>query len=666
MALSLTDFIREFFLPYRGEGKLVDPYGQICWVRLCCEAIAGAVKSVEGEVADPDTQKPVTAKNGGAWLNDLFDNPNPYQSREDFLEQLVVLKEADGCGYVVFQNGGKPIEAKATPDEMYVQPSSWLEPIADKQGRLLHYKYKPGGEDTGARLEPHQVLRFADTNPRNIWKPMPKYETLRLSLETELSAALYNKKTFENGGSFKNIFTTDEPIDEAQLKAFKRAWMDEHAGAENANKPAFLANGLKLTATANSHADMEYLDGRKWTRQEILSMYRVPPIMVGIYEDANRASAKEQKVIFWENVGLPWIRSITGAFWKRFNVWYRFKIEDIADLQRDKKEQVELVTGLSNMGVPMADALPWAGIDVLQRPWYKRSFIAAGRIDPEAPPPAPMTLALPRAHNAETKIERAERLHEQLILRVFMPGERRLLSFFRKDWLDGIEADVLANLARLTGGKGHRSPRRRLSVHARDIEDIDSVLFDIDEWNAFLAKQTPGHYKFIASLALESVSDEIGPISFGVQDPRWVQFLEKKIIKVKTINQTLHGELRSELLEAMNANETVDQIQARIQERFGLARERARTIARTETAQTTSGTRHTAFEAEGVSKHSWSTSGDEKVRQTHVHLGTLAPVEIGHNYAIDIGKGGTLRHPSDMGGPREEIINCRCVSLAED
>jgi len=60
--------------------------------------------------------------------------------------------------------------------------------------------------------------------------------------------------------------------------------------------------------------------------------------------------------------------------------------------------------------------------------------------------------------------------------------------------------------------------------------------------------------------------------------------------------------------------------------------------------------------AEGVRKE-WLTSGDERVRESHVHFGNLGPREMNYYYANN------LLYPCDPNGDAEEIINCRCVIL---
>lgn len=92
-----------------------------------------------------------------------------------------------------------------------------------------------------------------------------------------------------------------------------------------------------------------------------------------------------------------------------------------------------------------------------------------------------------------------------------------------------------------------------------------------------------------------------------------------------------------------------------------LSRWRANVIARTET--------HTAAQAAGYEaeaslgldlRKQWVASFDERTRESHAQANGQT---VGHSDFYDVG-GSPALYPGDMSLPPEEVINCRCVSVA--
>lgn len=199
------------------------------------------------------------------------------------------------------------------------------------------------------------------------------------------------------------------------------------------------------------------------------------------------------------------------------------------------------------------------------------------------------------------------------------------------------------------------------------LADVEKVLIGLAEQDKRLSTSMRSAYEQMADTVTDFTKDELGGIFiFDLDDEKAIRFLNSRQTKVKDRNKTLRKRLSDSLSEGISAGESIDDLRKRINGVFNRAISpgRATGIARTEAAQTMSGIRELIFEAEGVSKHDWTTAGDEHVRKDHETLGAVGPQPIGHNYMTDLGKPGTLRYPSDPNGPRDQIINCRCVAVA--
>jgi SPP1 gp7 family putative phage head morphogenesis protein len=105
---------------------------------------------------------------------------------------------------------------------------------------------------------------------------------------------------------------------------------------------------------------------------------------------------------------------------------------------------------------------------------------------------------------------------------------------------------------------------------------------------------------------------------------------------------------------------------AEIRERFGVTESRAKMIARDQVAKLNSDITQSRNQALGLDTYIWSTSGDERVRDTHTAMnGKLCKWDDPTVYSDDDGQ--TWKPRSAIGGVEEhpgKDYQCRCVSMS--
>ena len=111
------------------------------------------------------------------------------------------------------------------------------------------------------------------------------------------------------------------------------------------------------------------------------------------------------------------------------------------------------------------------------------------------------------------------------------------------------------------------------------------------------------------------------------------------------------------LREGWENGETLRDLKERIKDVMEFVSEkRAVTIARTETATFRNGARWEFMQAQGVQRVQWLSARDVRVRDTHADIDGDV-VDLGEQFRNG------LRFPCEVGGPPEEVINCRCTLL---
>jgi len=66
-----------------------------------------------------------------------------------------------------------------------------------------------------------------------------------------------------------------------------------------------MGKGMSYKPTSSTHKDMDFPTLRRYSKEEILGAYGVPPIVAGDYRDANRASSDIMYRLYYENGILP-------------------------------------------------------------------------------------------------------------------------------------------------------------------------------------------------------------------------------------------------------------------------------------------------------------------------------------------------------------------------
>ena len=89
------------------------------------------------------------------------------------------------------------------------------------------------------------------------------------------------------------------------MKQLRAQWDNVYSGTANAGKLMILGGGLEYTQVSLSGKDAMFYELAKLSREEILAIFGVPPVRVGILEYASYANATQQMRAYYENTILP-------------------------------------------------------------------------------------------------------------------------------------------------------------------------------------------------------------------------------------------------------------------------------------------------------------------------------------------------------------------------
>jgi HK97 family phage portal protein len=269
-------------------------YQQSPWVYLAVSRIAEAAALVPLRVYRRAGERQIEIDQHP--LNTLLDAPNPTLTRFELFEQTIGMVELTGNAYwfLVGDGRGLPVEIwPLRPDRVTIVP----DPVHHVRG----YVYEIDGQRIP--LEAVEVVHFKRWHPGSDYYGLSPMEAARTAIVSDRAMAEWNRNTFgKDNGVPAGIVNIKEFVTDADFERIKREWRASYGGPQR--RTAFLRGGsVEWKHIGLSHTDLDFLQGRRAHRDEILNLFGIP---IGLVSDnATEANAKVAERTFIERTLWP-------------------------------------------------------------------------------------------------------------------------------------------------------------------------------------------------------------------------------------------------------------------------------------------------------------------------------------------------------------------------
>lgn len=140
-------------------------------------------------------------------------------------------------------------------------------------------------------------------------------ESLRQVLREDWTASEMRDQVMRNGARHSGFITRpkDSPSwSDTARDRFKTEWQQNYAGASAAQGGGtpLLEDGMTFTAASQNAKELQYIEGRKLTDEEVCRSYFIPPPMIGILDHATFANIEEQHKMLYQDTLGPWLTMI--------------------------------------------------------------------------------------------------------------------------------------------------------------------------------------------------------------------------------------------------------------------------------------------------------------------------------------------------------------------
>jgi len=584
-----------------------------------------------------------------------FYNPNKMLTRTELISSTQAYLELLGScyWYTPLTEQGKPVGIWILrPDLVQIVKSK------DMENPIKGYVYTVNGNRIPFSEE--EVIPFMEFNPKS---PLAGYSTLQATgsaVDTDNETKNWNNKFFKNSARPDVILEYSGTMDEKKYRKTQAEWEAKHKGSGNSHKVAILSGGLKMQKWNYSQKEMDFIEQRKFSRDEIFTGFGVPKDLM-TNENASLAGSKTALWHFLRFTINPKMQSLTDTlnnYYLERNWGKEYRFEYINPVPQDKEEQRNDLVAGHNKWITTNEAREAQGLDPIDK--GDTIYVPFGLV--------PLGEELDFGYGegvkeVKTKSEEAEEddfeargeaHHKDLIKRT----EKTEEYIYRKiiEELEREEQEILSNLFTMEKSK---------SLTKASTKDLFEQEVALEKIISFL---TEGE---VANI-LESGTVAMGAVAptklFDIESERVKEFIENNVgLASKTVVNTTYKKLKTIMAKYDKAG--IDETAEAIKDTFtGMKDYRAMRIARSETMRSANFANEEAWQQSNVvTGKQWYTAQDEMV------CPMCAPL---HGKIINLGKAFLRKGESQVGtdgklypvdytnveyGSRHS--NCRCVLL---
>jgi len=575
-------------------------------------------------------------------FNKLLKNPNPLPwmtwTNINYIKEVHLL--INGEAFWVLER-----DEKGKIEEIWVVPPSWVYDTPSNGRNYYIICPENGGEEF--RVDYQDMVYFVDPNissPYN--RGVGQVQQIGDEIETDEYMAKYSKKFFYND-AVPPIIIQAPGAQSGDIKRLELEWNKKSKGLLNAYKARILPWDAKVQMVKETSKEMDFIASRKFIRDVAIQNFNIPPEIMGIVENSNRATIDAAYTLYARNV-LNYRLSMTqDVFNNQLIADKDIYIEHKNIIPEDKEFNLKI----SNDG--------FANGALTKNEWR----IANGytQIKDGDVYHIPINVYEVSASDGNKSIikKKMNENEKYVIWKNFDNAARKLekgLEISMNKFFEEQAARTSKNLLELYATKAKKSRKDNLPQII-----LDSIFLQTVEDEELQKILLP----FIVNSSKNGIDESINIYNFNIQ-PDFVEntineYWEKyAYIQAKNINEEtqkmIGKEVQKYLDEGLSIRTLADNISNKITD---IGKGRAKTIARTETHNATQGGVFETYKAAEIEYVQWLTSRDERVRDSHAAL---------DGQIIQNGKlfSNGLKYPGDTFGSVEEFVNCRCVLLVKE
>ena len=227
----------------------------------------------------------------------LLENVNRWYTRADLWRATEIYLNLWGAAYWMLDQSpdGRPEIWPLRPDRVSIIP--------DKRDYIRGFVYH--GRGRTLPLTPEEVVWFRYFNPLEEYAGLSPVAPARLAVDMGQDALRFNRNFLRNSAQPDFVLLTNEQMNDSEVDDFYRRWEARFRGPERARRPAVASFVRDIKTLGLSHREMDFIQGLRWSLEEVSRAYGVPRPLLSDLERATFSNVNAAERFFWRNTMVP-------------------------------------------------------------------------------------------------------------------------------------------------------------------------------------------------------------------------------------------------------------------------------------------------------------------------------------------------------------------------
>ena len=280
----------------------------------------------------------------------LLERVNPWYTRADLWRATEIYLCLWGAAFWAIERGedGEPELWPLRPDRMAVIP--------DRRRYVRGFVYRGAVEQVA--YTPDEIVWLRYFNPLEEMAGLSPLAPARLSADMGHEGLHFNRHLLRNSARPDFLLLTNQEMNDAELEDFYARWEQRYQGPGNAHRPAVASAVRDVKTLGLSHRDIDFIQGLRWSLEEVSRTYGVPKLLLGDFERATYANVQASERMFWRNTVVPEVKFLEEQLNRSLlprlgypQLTVEFDLSVIEALQEDENSRVQRETALLDRGV---------------------------------------------------------------------------------------------------------------------------------------------------------------------------------------------------------------------------------------------------------------------------------------------------------------------------
>ena len=280
----------------------------------------------------------------------LLDRVNPWYTRGDLWRATEIYLNLWGTAFWSLErdeNGEWEIWA-LRPDRVSVLP--------DARRYIRGFVYN--GRAGPVAYTPEEMVWLRYFNPLDEYAGLSPLAPARTAVDMGRDGLRFNRNFLLNSARPDFILLTNESMNDVEAEEFYNRWEARHKGPANPNRPAIASFIRDIKTLGFTHRDMEFIQGLRWSLEDVSRVFGVPKPLLSDLERATFANINASERMFWRNTMEPEIgfleEQINRMLLPRLgypDLQIKFDLSGIEALREDENSRVSREAQLLDRGV---------------------------------------------------------------------------------------------------------------------------------------------------------------------------------------------------------------------------------------------------------------------------------------------------------------------------